>query len=174
MNRKMHLSKVKHSKFNESGQLLVFYAASAIWGADLILREGYVTGISQLWEGYPDEHAALPFIVKFFFIIQEEIPARLQYISLYLVFIVAAFVLKINCLAASCLMQAWLMWNFITFQLRKLRERSVATRKTRSPSKKKPVRAAGDDEINSLPEVDQNSATENGSLRTRAKGKKAQ
>lgn len=277
MNRKMHLSKVKHSKFNESGQLLVFYAASAIWGADIILREGYVTGISQLWEGYPDEHAALPFIVKFFFIIQvaywlhcfpemyfqkvkkEEIPARLQYICLYLVFIVAAYVLnfnrvalcmlvlhylvefvfhtarlgyfseksdlasslfmvfnvlfvlvrlgtitlavltfwygleqtsqpsidaakgnfntqlvRINCLAASCLMQAWLMWNFITFQLRKLRERSIATRKTRSPSKKKSVKAVGDDEINSLPEVDQNSATENGSLRTRAKGKKAQ
>ena len=38
MNRKLHLSKVKHSKFNESGQLLVFYLASVIWGADIILR----------------------------------------------------------------------------------------------------------------------------------------
>lgn len=46
---------------------------------------------------------------------------------------------RINCLAASCLMQAWLMWNFITFRLRKLREQSVASRKTRSPSKKKAV-----------------------------------
>lgn len=34
----MHLSKVKHSKFNESGQLLIFYAASAAWGLDIIVR----------------------------------------------------------------------------------------------------------------------------------------
>ena len=34
----MHLSKVKHSKFNESGQLLVFYLSSVVWGADIILR----------------------------------------------------------------------------------------------------------------------------------------
>jgi len=34
----MHLSKVKHSKFNESGQLAIFYAVSAAWGIDLIIR----------------------------------------------------------------------------------------------------------------------------------------
>ena len=34
----MHLSKVKHSKFNESGQLAFFYAVSAFWGIDLIVR----------------------------------------------------------------------------------------------------------------------------------------
>lgn len=50
MNRKMHLSKVKHSKFNESGQLLVFYLASAVWGADIILRVSLVTwGFGELW-----------------------------------------------------------------------------------------------------------------------------
>lgn len=50
MNRKMHLSKVKHSKFNESGQLLVFYLASAVWGADIILRVSLVTwGLGELW-----------------------------------------------------------------------------------------------------------------------------
>ena len=38
LNRKMHLSKVKHSKFNESGQLLTFYFVSAVWGADTIMR----------------------------------------------------------------------------------------------------------------------------------------
>ncbi|XP_076437685.1 translocating chain-associated membrane protein 1-like 1 [Babylonia areolata] len=277
MNRKMHLSKVKHSKFNESGQLVVFYMASVLWGADIIMREGYVTGISQLWEGYPQDHATLPFIVKFFFIIQiaywlhcfpelyfqkvkkEEMLGRVQYITLYLVFIVAAYVLnfsrvalcmlvlhylvefvfhaarlsyfsekgdmashtfmafnilfvlvrlgtitlavltfwygleqtsqanvdtstgnyntqivRINCLAAVCLMQAWLMWNFITFQLRKLRERSGVAKKPRSPSKKKLAKAlpSGDEDYNSLPEVDQNSATENGMVRTRSKAKK--
>lgn len=278
MNRKLHLSKVKHSKFNESGQLLVFYLASVIWGADILLREGYVTGISQLWDGYPKDHSALPFLVKFFFIVQiaywlhclpelyfqkvkkEEMAGRIQYISLYLVFIIAAFVLnfnrvalcilvlhylvefvfhvarlchfsekadlaanvfmvfnvlfvlvrlgtitlavltfwygleqtshtnvdiatgnfntqlvRINCLAAVCLMQAWLMWNFITFQLRKMRERSNVGKKTRSPSKKKAPRGTSSDEdLNSLPEVDQNAATENGSLRPRIKAKKVQ
>ena len=37
----MHLSKVKHSKFNESGQLAIFYAVSAAWGVDLIIRVCY-------------------------------------------------------------------------------------------------------------------------------------
>ena len=46
MNRKLHLSKVKHSKFNESGQLLVFYLASVIWGADIILRVSAAWGTS--------------------------------------------------------------------------------------------------------------------------------
>jgi len=36
----MHLSKVKHSKFNESGQLAIFYAVSAAWGIDLIIQVG--------------------------------------------------------------------------------------------------------------------------------------
>ena len=40
LNRRMHLSKVKHSKFNESGQLLAFYATSAVWEADIIIRKG--------------------------------------------------------------------------------------------------------------------------------------
>ena len=53
---------------------------------------------------------------------------------------VCVFFCRINCLAAICLMQAWLMWNFITFQLRKLRERSSTSKKTRSPSKKKPAK----------------------------------
>ncbi|XP_059165866.1 translocating chain-associated membrane protein 1-like 1 isoform X2 [Physella acuta] len=240
LNRKMHLSKIKHSKFNESGQLLIFFLVSAAWGADILFRENYVTGVNQLWEGYP--HTQLPFIVKFFFIIQlaywvhnypelyfqkirkEEMPGRLQYTSIYLVFIGAAYFLnfnrvalcalvlhyaveslyhmallchfsekvdfakkifvvfdvlfvlvrlgtitlavltfwyglaqsnnpsidiltgnyntylvRINCLAAIGLSQAGLMWNFITFHLRKLREKSPASKKLRSPSKKKPA-----------------------------------
>ncbi|KAH9383399.1 hypothetical protein HPB48_024641 [Haemaphysalis longicornis] len=38
LNRKMHLSKMKHSKFNESGQLLIFYLVSFLWGADIIRK----------------------------------------------------------------------------------------------------------------------------------------
>ncbi|XP_033727793.1 translocating chain-associated membrane protein 1-like 1 [Pecten maximus] len=269
LNRKMHLSKVKHSKFNESGQLLAFYFASAVWGADIIVRESYIN-INQLWEGYP--HAELTFVVKFFFILQiaywihcfpelyfqkikkEEISSRIQYASLYLVFIVGAYVLnfnrvalcmmvlhylvefvfhlarllyfaekselantgfmvfnglfvlvrlgtiilavltfwygldqnsqasvdfaagnfnaqwvRINCLAAVCLLQAWMMWNFINFHLRRRREKSAASRRLKSPNKKR--NKVAEEDINSLPEVDQNTATENGNVRAR-KGKK--
>lgn len=31
INRRLHLSKVKHSKFNESGQLVAFHLTSVIW-----------------------------------------------------------------------------------------------------------------------------------------------
>lgn len=41
----MHLSKVKHSKFNESGQLLAFYGASAVWGADIIIKVSGYRGV---------------------------------------------------------------------------------------------------------------------------------
>ena len=33
----------------------------------MCFQEGYVTGISQLWEGYPQEHAALPWVPLFCF-----------------------------------------------------------------------------------------------------------
>lgn len=36
MNRRLHLSKTKHSKFNESGQLAVFYLFSFIWGCSIL------------------------------------------------------------------------------------------------------------------------------------------
>ncbi|XP_046578638.1 LOW QUALITY PROTEIN: translocating chain-associated membrane protein 1-like 1 [Haliotis rubra] len=276
MNRKMHLSKVKHSLFNESGQLLSFYLVSAVWGADIILRESYVTNINQLWEEYP--HSQLPFIVKFYFIIQisywlhcypelyfqktkrDEMGSRIQYATMYLLFITVAYVLnfsrvalcmlvlhyavefvfhvarllyfaektefantgfmifnvlfvlvrlgsitlavltfwygleqssqdtldpangnfntkiiRINCLAAVCILQAWMMWNFITFHLRIsliVMRKSAAAKKTRSPSKKK-VKAL-DEDFSALPEVDQNNATENGSVRNRSKSKKGQ
>ncbi|KAL8623721.1 hypothetical protein ACOMHN_004785 [Nucella lapillus] len=273
MNRKMHLSKVKHSKFNESGQLLFFCLTSLVWGADIMVRGGYVSGLSHFWEGYPQDQAALPFMVKLFFIVQisywlhclpelylqkvkkEELSARIQYIILYLAFIGTAYVLnfsrvalcmlvlhclvevvfhgarlayfsdrpdlaanafmvfnvlfvlvrlgtitlavltfwyglaqisqpsidpatgnyntqlvRISCLAAVCLLQAWLMWNFITFHLRKLRERSLATRKTRSPIKKKSAKGMMlDEDYDSLTEVDQNTAKDDSHMRSRVR-----
>ncbi|KAK3611558.1 hypothetical protein CHS0354_018074 [Potamilus streckersoni] len=268
LNRKMHLSKVKHSKFNESGQLMAFYVISAVWGIDLIVRESFFN-ISQLWEGYP--HANMPFLYKFYFIIQisywihsfpelyfqklkkEEMPARIQYAILYLIFIVASFLLnftrvalamlvlhyivefvyhsarlvyfaektdiantcfmvfnvlfvivrlgtitlavltfwyglvqsgqetlnfatgnfntkiiRINCLAAVVFLQGWMMWNFIYFHLKRLREKSITSRKLKSPSKKKAK--TPEEDISCLPEVDQNSAQQNG-IRARSKAK---
>ena len=38
VNKKLHLSKIKHAKFNESGQLLAFYITSIVWAGDIVLR----------------------------------------------------------------------------------------------------------------------------------------
>ena len=67
VNRKLHLSKIKHTKFNESGQLLSFYLVSILWAGDILLRENLFS-IRMLWEGYP--HIHMNFMFKFFFIVQ--------------------------------------------------------------------------------------------------------
>ena len=38
VNKKLHLSKIKHAKFNESGQLLAFFLMSLFWAGDILLR----------------------------------------------------------------------------------------------------------------------------------------
>jgi len=116
---KLHLSKVKMSKFNESGQLLMFYLTAVLWGGDVILREGLLTNISALWKDYPVIH--MTFLFKFFFIIQisywlhlypelyfqkikrEDMPARITYASIYLVAVTAAYVLNFTRLALCLL-----------------------------------------------------------------------
>merc|ERR1711971_1271045 len=94
VNKKLHLSKMKYNKFNESGQLLAFYLVSLFWGGDLLLRENLLS-VSSIWEGYP--HNNMTFLFKFYFIIQisywlhifpelyfqktkkEEMPEKIQY-----------------------------------------------------------------------------------------------
>ncbi|KAI5750428.1 hypothetical protein M8J76_015524 [Diaphorina citri] len=66
--KKLHLSKAKNNKFNESGQLLAFYLFSIIWGGDIIFWENFIFNISSLWEGYP--HIEMSSMLKFYFIIQ--------------------------------------------------------------------------------------------------------
>ncbi|CAH1775643.1 unnamed protein product [Owenia fusiformis] len=269
VNRKMHLSKVKHSKFNESGQLVAFYLTSAVWGANIILQENYLPNISTLWEGYP--HSTMVFMIKFYFIIQlsywthcvpelyfqkvkkEEMSGRLQYTLLSFVFIAGAYslnftrvalcllvlhytvellfhlsrllyfadkpdlantgfmiwnilfvlvrlvsttiavltfwfgleqssqssinftegnfntqIVRINCLAALCLVQAWMMWNFLTFQFRRRRERSSPPRKqvfAAQKTKVKDTKKKGKYEEGSGDEAQE--STENGSVRQR-------
>lgn len=68
ISKKLHLSKFKLSRFNESGQLVVFYAMSFLWGFDVIVREQYIGNMAKLWEGFP-EHPMM-FLHKLFFIIQ--------------------------------------------------------------------------------------------------------
>ena len=67
VNRKLHLSKVKHSKFNESGQLLTFYLVCLIWAGDIMFREN-LFHVRSLWDGYPHTH--MTFMFKFFYIVQ--------------------------------------------------------------------------------------------------------
>jgi len=118
VNRKLHLSKIKHAKFNESGQLLSFYIVSLLWAGDIVMRENLFT-IRQLWEGYP--HSQMTFMFKFFYIVQmaywlhifpelyfqkvkrEDMPARVQYATLYLLFIGSAYLFSFT-RVALCLL----------------------------------------------------------------------
>jgi len=68
--KKLHLSKSKTAKFNESGQIAVFAMASAVWGVVNIVKDENITSLSSLWSGYPEEHTQLTFRTKYFFIIQ--------------------------------------------------------------------------------------------------------
>lgn len=68
ISKKLHLSKFKLSRFNESGQLVVFYAMSFLWGFDVIVREQYIGNMAKLWENFPDH--PMVFLHKLFFIIQ--------------------------------------------------------------------------------------------------------
>lgn len=112
MTRKLHLSKTKHSKFNESGQLLCFFVLSLLWAGEIVRREGILWSISRLWTDYPGRHLELPYILKYYNIVQiaywlhcypelyfqkikrDEMPARTTYATLYLFFIAGAYVLK--------------------------------------------------------------------------------
>ena len=122
-NKKLHLSKVKHAKFNESGQLLAFYIVSLFWGGDIILRENLMN-VSALWEGYP--HNNMTFLFKFFFIIQisywlhvfpelyfqktkkEDMPPKIQYATLYLIFITASYMFRFTRLSLVLLVVHYL------------------------------------------------------------------
>ncbi|KAK4827777.1 hypothetical protein QYF61_021522 [Mycteria americana] len=68
INRKMHFSKTKHSKFNESGQLSAFYLFSCVWGTSILVSENYISDPTSLWRDYP--HTLIPFQMKFFYILQ--------------------------------------------------------------------------------------------------------
>lgn len=107
INRKLHLSKIKHFKFNESGQLFCFYVISIIWAADIIMKEK-LFDVRLLWQDYP--HVNMSFMLKFFFIIQfaywshvfpefyfqkvkkEDIESRAIHTTLYLGFIGLGYV----------------------------------------------------------------------------------
>ncbi|KAK9299283.1 hypothetical protein QLX08_007641 [Tetragonisca angustula] len=67
VSKRLHLSKVKLAKFNESSQLVLFYILSIIWGIDIIIREDLLLNITLLWKEYP---MPMSFSSKLFFICQ--------------------------------------------------------------------------------------------------------
>uniref|UniRef100_A0A4W5P7V9 Translocating chain-associated membrane protein n=1 Tax=Hucho hucho TaxID=62062 RepID=A0A4W5P7V9_9TELE len=125
MNRRLHLSKTKHSKFNESGQLAAFYLLSFIWGCSILTAEEFATNPTFLWEGYPHTH--MVFQVKFFYICQiaywlhalpelyfqkvrkEDIPRQLYYICLYVFHITGAYILNLHRLGLVLLVPHYLV-----------------------------------------------------------------
>uniref|UniRef100_A0A3B3S0C2 Translocation associated membrane protein 1 n=1 Tax=Paramormyrops kingsleyae TaxID=1676925 RepID=A0A3B3S0C2_9TELE len=211
INRKMHFSKTKHSKFNESGQLSAFYLLSSGWGISILHSENLLSNPVSLWEGYP--HTLMPFQMKFFYICQmgywfhalpelyfqktkkvSAVPqalgspgvlcaicllfhvSRLIYfnnekrqggftvwavlyvlgrlLTLSLSVLTVGFGLagapqqgldldsgnfnvlfvRITVLAAICLTQAFMMWKFINFQLRRWREHALLQAQKRKPA----------------------------------------
>uniref|UniRef100_A0A8C9UGH0 Translocating chain-associated membrane protein n=1 Tax=Serinus canaria TaxID=9135 RepID=A0A8C9UGH0_SERCA len=124
INRRLHLSKVKHSKFNESGQLVAFHLTSVIWCLYVVVTEGYISNPRSLWENYP--HVYLPYQVKFFYLCQlaywlhalpelyfqkvrkEEIPRQLRCIALYLLHIAGAYLLNLTRLGLILLLLQYL------------------------------------------------------------------
>ncbi|PBC28633.1 translocating chain-associated membrane protein 1-like 1 [Apis cerana] len=107
VSKRLHLSKVKLAKFNESSQLVLFYILSIIWGIDIIIRENLLLNIISLWKEYP---IPLSFSSKLFFIGQlaywlhcypelyfqrvkkEDIPPRIVQATIGFLSILAAYI----------------------------------------------------------------------------------
>ena len=109
--KKLHLSKSKNAKFFESGQLILFYAASVVCGVILFKRETYFQpGLEYLWGDYP--HIGMTTWTKLYFIIQlsywlhnypelylqkvrkEDISTRIIYTSLYIITILYGYLTR--------------------------------------------------------------------------------
>ncbi|XP_067163974.1 translocating chain-associated membrane protein 1-like isoform X3 [Apteryx mantelli] len=220
INRRLHLSKTKHSKFNESGQLAFFYLFSFTWGASIL------TAVRRI---HDEPNLTVEKLSPFSY--AEDVPRQLCYICLYIAHISGAYILnlqhlglilmvphylvelifhasrlfyfsdenkqkgftiwallfvmarlltltlsvltfgfglarvenpdfsvaagnfnvltvRISCLTAICLTQAWMMWKFINFQLKKWREhiqnqipKKKITNTKSKPTKREPNRA---------------------------------
>ncbi|KAM9678883.1 LOW QUALITY PROTEIN: translocating chain-associated membrane protein 1-like 1 [Trichechus inunguis] len=110
--RQMQFPKTKQSKFNESGQLSVFYLVSCIWGTLILISENYVSDTTVLWRAHP--HNMMTFQMKFFYISQlaywlhafpelyfqktkkQDVPRQLIYFGLHLFHIAGAYLLYLN------------------------------------------------------------------------------
>ncbi|XP_010017190.1 PREDICTED: translocating chain-associated membrane protein 1-like 1 [Nestor notabilis] len=112
INRHLQLSKPEQSKFNESGQLALFYLFSFIWGASILNAEEFKMNLTSFWKDYPFSRMLVQ--EKFFYICQiaywlhalpelyfqkiqkEDIPRQLCYICLYITHISGAYILNLQ------------------------------------------------------------------------------
>jgi len=106
-NKRLHMSKTKHSKFNDSGNMLPFYILSIGVAVDQVQKLELMSNFSKLWEDYPVQQ--MSFMVKFYFILQigywlhcfpelyfmktrtEELKDKIITYLLYLVFIIGCY-----------------------------------------------------------------------------------
>jgi len=82
-----------------------------------------------------------------------------SYIKIQTLFFFLNFCHRINCLLALCFLQTWMMWNFITFHLKRMRERALEAQQQRKKQNRNQAKKSSkkpDDDVNELPEVDQN------------------
>lgn len=108
--RRFHMSKTKHSKFNDSGNLLPFFLLSIGVGIDLITKNETFPHFSKLWDNYPQTE--MSFTVKFYFVLQiaywlhcfpelyfmktrkEEYPTKMTMYAMYLAFIIPTYIMS--------------------------------------------------------------------------------
>uniref|UniRef100_A0A8C0BJ01 Translocation associated membrane protein 2 n=1 Tax=Buteo japonicus TaxID=224669 RepID=A0A8C0BJ01_9AVES len=106
INRRLHLSKVKHSKFNESGQLVAFHLTSVIWCLYVVVTVRFQVKFFYLCQLAYWLHA-LPELY-FQKVRKEEIPRQLRCIALYLVHIAGAYLLNLTRLGLILLLLQYL------------------------------------------------------------------
>lgn len=70
IDKKLNLSKSRHSKFVKSTYHACFYLISIVWGSYILYNESLLSRFSSLWADYPNSHARLTFMTKLFFILQ--------------------------------------------------------------------------------------------------------
>ena len=121
VSRKFRLSNTCSAKFYETGILAVFYLMSAVWGVMIVIEENIASNPSVLWVGYYDKHVHMPFITKFYFLIQLSywmhcypelyflkvpitfIPSRLKLYTIALVFTAISYYLSLQRFAVCLL-----------------------------------------------------------------------
>ncbi|CAB1350008.1 unnamed protein product [Coregonus sp. 'balchen'] len=216
INRKMHFSKTKHSKFNESGQLSAFYLFSFGWGTSILMSENFLSNPVSLWDGYPHtlmplNRLALVLLVFHYFVELLFHVSRLLYFSnekrltgftiwavlfvlgrlltLSLSVLTVGFglanadqqgldlasgnfnvlIVRITVLATICVTQAFMMWKFINFQLRRWREQAHPQAQPLKPKKPQaPKSKSKKDKANGV-----NGVSSNGADSPRAKKEKS-
>ncbi|KAI1706289.1 TLC domain-containing protein [Ditylenchus destructor] len=121
MSRRLHLSKTRQTKSNESGQLFVFSTYSLIHAGYILHEMGLHKDFTLLWNGYPEAHRHITLSTKLFFIFQisywihqfpefyfqklkrDEIRSRTVYSILFFGFTALAYFANFNRLALALL-----------------------------------------------------------------------